>query len=227
MIEVDLYNYWTKSLSVNELSKLKDCKVVYDIKSVILLMLLILFFLLLIFTLLFSLMPAFYRLIDVLICFLIASGLVIIFLQFGKKTFNCRRLVNRCKEDVNIYELKESCLKNYIETKYLDRKKDATEFYRVLIHLCEKKGNYEKLSMSFFYALIGVVLTLYAFLFDSVKGLENRSRILDVTFVLIFCAVSVCLIIKVHANKPQYTYSNLADALSRILIKSRMKKMRK
>lgn len=227
MIEVDLYNYWTKNLSFANLSKLKDYKVVYNIRIILIFILLAPFFLVLNLLVLFPILSLVMNLNgDVLAYFAIGNGLVIMSLLLGKTRFDVRRLVNRREEDVSMYELKENSLKNYIETKYVDKKEDATDFYRELIRLCEKKGNYDKLSMSVFYTLIGVVFALCAFLFDNVEGLEDRSLISYLALVVTFYAVLGYAVIKVRENQPKYAYSNLADALSRIAIKSRMKKWR-
>lgn len=228
MIEVDLYNYWTNNLSFAHLSKLKNYKVVYNMRMIFVLVLLVPFLLVLNLLVIFPFIsPVISLNCNVLACFAIGNGLVIMSLLLGKTRFDLRRLVNRREEDVSMYELKEISLKNYIETKYLDKKADIAEFYRDLIRLCEKKGKYDKLSMSVFYTLIGVVFALCAFLFGSVEGLENGLLIRYLAFVVTFYAVFGYTVIKVRKNQPKYAYSNLADALSRILIKSRMKKTRK
>lgn len=140
MIEVDFYNYWTNNLSFAYLSKLKNYKVVYNMRMIFVLVLLVPFLFVLNLLVIFPFISPIISLnCNVLACFAIGNGLVIMSLLLGKTRFDLRRLVNRREEDVSMYELKEISLKNYIETKYLDKKADIAEFYRDLIRLCEKR----------------------------------------------------------------------------------------
>lgn len=221
MIENDLYNYWTTNLSFSNLSKRKEYKVVYNIKAIIIIVLLIPLFVLIN---LIGLHPLISMAVvydyKMLVYCAIVIVLIIISLLLGKIRFELRWLTTKHKEDVSEYELRENKLKNRIETRYVNVKKDNTEFYKELIRLCEKKGKYTELNMSFFYTMIGIIFTLCAFVFDGINSISDRLFISSVAIIVISYAVLGSFILKRNNDKPKRTYSNLADALSRILLKN-------
>lgn len=221
MIEVDLYNYWTKNLSLRNLSKLKDYKAVCNIKNILIkifiipnLVLYLLFLFNPIITCLFSVDY------DRLVYYVLANGIIVLFLLALNPEQEAKKLVHRHKGKVDIYELKEKKLKNYIETKWQSRGEGNTEFYKEVIRLCEKKGNCGTIDMSVFYTLLGVALTLFVFVFDGVNGINTRMIISYTAFGVFFILIMGYSFFVRSINKSRYGYSTLADALSRILIKT-------
>lgn len=229
MIENELYKYWTEDLSLKNLSKSKKYKVVLNWKGYFVMTLLIIAMIIL-------WLIAFYPLLswcmsfipknpDILaICLLFNLLIVALIIGFGKVRFDLRWLINKRKKDVPIYELKEDKLKKYIEHRYLDNKKDNTEYYKTLIQLCEKRGNPEKIDIQIFFALITFMFALCSFLFSGINELETKSNILYGIFMIVLIVSFYYYLIKIRMNKDKYVYSHIADALNRILLKKMQKK---